>query len=189
MIPGGIISLANDRFGNPNSSLFLDSSYCTVDPGIYFDGGDFTVSGWILPLDLANSPYYILLDFSNGKGIDNVYISYSVGSTSQMPEIEIYNSASGLYTYTDSTIGLNLNVWNHLVAVLSGTTTMIYVNGTLGVTLVGSTLPTNINRTSCKIGRSSWYPTEKDAIAYFDDIRIYNVALDQSQINNLYLGA
>ena len=184
MIPGKKISLANDRFGNPNSSIFLNSGYCTVKPDIYFNGGSFTISGWIKPLDLSTSSYYVLIDFSNGQATDNVYLSY--GGSSAYGELEIYNSVTGNYKYTDSSIELNLNVWNHLAAVLSGTSTKIYVNGTLAGTKSNSEVPTNIYRSSCSIGRSSWYPSELDAVAYFDDIRIYNVSLSSTQINSIF---
>lgn len=184
LIPMTSVNLASDRFGNPNSALFLNSGYCSVKPGVYFHE-TFTITIWVEPLS-TGSYFNTVLDFSNGLGVDNVYLSYS---NKNVPSFFVYDKFA-FNNYTFSNISVNVGVWNHLALTMDESTVKIYVNATLARVASFLIKPTLVTRNSCLFGRSSWYPSSNnpDANAYFDDIRIYNTALDQNQINTIYIG-
>ena len=80
-----------------------------------------------------------------------------------------------------------LNSWNHVAAVLKGTTGYIYINGVLSSS---GTLnrPDNVNRVKNNIGADTW----GDAVlnGTYDEIKIYNTALSVANINlDMSIGA
>lgn len=80
---------------------------------------------------------------------------------------------------------LVLNQWVHLAAVMDDDKAFFYINGVLQGSASGwpSVLP--VNRSFCFIGRSNMYPNDQDADAYFDEIRIYNRTLSETEINDV----
>jgi hypothetical protein len=77
------------------------------------------------------------------------------------------------------TAALGLNTWSHLAATFDGSALKLYVNGTLvTTTVIAGTIPTSTG--VLRIGGNSiwgeWYA------GLIDDIRIYNRALTQTQI-------
>ena len=54
-----------------DSYLWLNSGYVTAPPGVYFNG-DFSVSVWIKPINLAS--WQRVFDFGNGPANNNVMI-------------------------------------------------------------------------------------------------------------------
>jgi hypothetical protein len=182
MIIGANVTLRPDRFDQPQSALYLNNGYCTVPPGVYFNGTPFTIMAWIKKIE--TNPQSRLLDFANGPSSDNVALSISNyegdnGGTS--PYLSIYqgNTAGSVianYTFT-------LGVWTHLASVFNGSQGFIYVNGTLHGNHTMS-IPNNVQRQNCFIGRSNWHATyaDPDANAFFDDIKIYNRALSSEEI-------
>jgi hypothetical protein len=89
-------TFVDDRFGNPQSALFLNNGFCQVKPAVFFFGGDFTVTFWIKQIQA--SPFARAIDFSNGYGINNVMfpVSYALNLQPMFGVIENYagNSAS-----------------------------------------------------------------------------------------------
>jgi len=150
IIPQLNINFASDRFGNANSSIFLNYGWGTVKPDYYFKGSSFVIMAWIMPLSLPTNNYFCLLDFSSTDNSD-VSVLYAVGGDG--PWFSIFFETQYLIS---STIQLKLNQWNHLAAVFNGTTMMLYVNGILGRTQTSSSILFNTNYTSCAIGGCSY---------------------------------
>lgn len=71
-----------------------------------------------------------------------------------------------------------LNTWRHLVITLDGTNASLYMNGTLIQTVSRPLLNTGVG-TSFRIGNNG-------VTMQFDDLKIYNTALSQTEITNLY---
>jgi hypothetical protein len=173
---GSNYSFTSDRFNSPNSAIYFNKGYLQVPAGVYFSG-DFTVTAWIY---LKSYQFYSrIFDFGNGKPSDNVILTM-VKTTSQICG-GIVNGSS--YTLIQSS-SISLNEWYFISFVLSGTTGFIYVNGSQIVT---GTLyvPNNITRTSNYIGKSNW-PSDLNADAIYDELKIYQVALSPDDIMNEY---
>ncbi len=147
-----------------------NNDYVLASPGVYFSG-DFTIECWVYPRSFAN--WSRIIDFGNGAGSHNVLLSYTYG-TSGAPGFYV----EGAQFQANQT--LPLNQWSHIAATLSGNTATIYINGVAAGT---STFPTpvNITRNNCYIGKSNW-GGDPYANAVFDELRIWNVAKTQAEI-------
>lgn len=177
--PGTSIAFGPDRFNNPNSALFLSNSYYSLPPGVYFTGA-FTILAWIKLLSASNSPH--LIDCGNGPNGDNVIASLAVATT-QTPFVQVYQS-SGTQNSNIATSAIPLGQWTHLAYVLDvmNQISYVYINGVVTAATNGTWAPLNVLRTKCFLGRSNWFPGDQDINGYVDEIKFYNLALNQSQI-------
>jgi hypothetical protein len=170
--------LGPDRFDNPQSALYLNNGYCTVPPGVYFNGSPFTITAWVKEVQFG----YVsrLLDFGNGYDIDNIVLTISAHTT-LCPFMLTFNAGTNDPSIYASSC-LSLGEWTHLAAVFDGSNGLVYLNGTPGASQ-SSASPQNVLRQNCFIGRSNWLSWgDQDADAYFDDIKIYNRALSADEI-------
>lgn len=168
---------AVDRFGRPDSALYLNNGYCAVKPGVYFDGSDYTISGWIKPIVFVG--WDRLLEFSNGPNTEIVDVSYDSGNNQiVISEIYFYNISK---VQLISTKAIKADEWTHIATTLNSTHLTLYLNGTYSNSIENSLRPLNVNRTICTFGQNSWWPGYPSN-AVFDDIRIYNRALSDQEI-------
>jgi len=165
------ISTAEAKFGQ---SLLLNTAnsyvnYLTTpdNVGFQFSTGAFTLEAWIYliskPLNIAaiiatntasftTGSYYFVVDSNNklqfgGSGISiSALISASTISTGQ---------------------------WYHVAATRSGTTTRIFINGTLEDTETGDTTSYNYSTDNLLIGRNGWDSSGTQGFhGYIDEVRI-----------------
>lgn len=78
----------------------------------------------------------------------------------------------------------DITKWNHYAFVKEGTTMSLYINGTLINSVTMSSYP-NWNVKTLVLGSNNADNTSKDGTAKFGDIRMYNRALDSSEIVGL----
>jgi hypothetical protein len=170
-------NLAPDRFGKAQSALYLNDGFCTVPPGVYFNGSPFTITAWVKEAQFVT--YGRFLDFGNGYSHENVVLA--IANPNPNPFLIISNA--GAYSpEIDASLFLSLGAWTHLAAVFDGSNGLVYVNGTPGVSRA-TAAPDNVVRQNCYFGRSNWLSNgDKDVQAYFDDIKIYNRALSHTEI-------
>jgi hypothetical protein len=182
-IPGTISSIGETICynGDPNpivnNALAMDGQddYAIAPARVWFNG-NYTIETWIYPRTFSN--WGRVIDFGNGPGVDNVLLGYTEG-TSGKPSLVNFG-AGGVGSLTSST-QLVLNQWSHLAVSFNGTTATMYINGALVATGT-MTAPNNVNRTSCLIGKSNFGPGDPNANAIFDELRIWNVARSQAEI-------
>ena len=174
-------SLTYDRFGYDNSALRLNSGYYCVPSGVYFNG-PFTTSVWVNVKSTGWSAR--VFDFGlNGWNSDNIVFSL-FRDNSLTSFFEIYFQ-SLLYNWKslNSNTDIVLNEWIHLAVTFDGSQASFYYNGKSS----GSSAqyqPRNLIRSTNYIGKSNW-PQDELANAVFDELRIYNRVLTQSEINSL----
>ncbi|GBL36283.1 hypothetical protein EMGBS15_18780 [Filimonas sp.] len=131
----------------------------------------------MLGISKAFSNWSRIIDFGNGAGSNNVLLAYTVG-TSGSPGLHIAG------TQIQSTSTLPLNQWSHVAATFSGGTGTIYVNG-IAAGSGSFPTPANVTRTLNYVGRSNWGEGgDPDANAVYDELRIWNVARTQSEIQS-----
>ena len=181
MSPGAGNTFINGKSG---MAVSLVNGYLTIPAGSYFNPSAFTVMVWIYPSELSDD--YTFIDFYNDPtGSDNIIISYSNKSNSGKSSFLMYDAGNQyLLSSVDSFVGLN--DWNHLAIVWDGHIVQLYLNGKEAANSTQFIAPSNILRNHCLIGRSSSYPSAPDASATFDEIKIYDIALDSSYILNYY---
>lgn len=169
---GGIVT-TNNIWSNNALDFDGGNNYVSLPAGVYFNG-DFTIECWVYPKSFGN--WSRIIDFGNGAGGHNVLLAYTYGTS----------GAPGLYiegTQIAANQTLVLNQWSHVAVTLSGNTATIYINGVAAGTGTFPT-PINITRNNCYIGKSNW-GGDPNANAVFDELRIWNIAKTQSEIQNL----
>ncbi len=173
---------SQDQFNSSKSALRVSNnhSFFAVPPGIYFSG-DFTVTVWCKVYSFGFWNRFI--DFSvNGTNSNNIIISLSYGLNS----LHHHNASFSILNDGNENIHFGVtelpyNKWFHLATVLKGTTSFIYVNGILDSDKFNVNIPKNVTRYMNYIGKSPW-SHDAYANADFDEIKIFNRALDASEI-------
>ncbi len=185
-----------DQSGQGNTGTLIGSPTKTVGKigqGLQFDGSSqyidagtpvmptsaFTLSGWIYPTSYASVQGQIISKGYDGSNTQWELILLNSGKA----QIDTYVSPTQKGVTSNATIPLNK--WTYLTGSFDGTTWRIYVNGTLDSSNVQSAPVA----TSAKleigaadiIGSPGQYFPGK-----IDDARIYNRALSNTEIKQLY---
>lgn len=177
MTNGVNASMTKDIFENPNSAINLNGGYFELPPGVYFNGS-FTVT---VLIKVSIKRESTLFDFGNGIGQDNVLLDFL--SNTDNPCLYVYDSSTQYYV--EANVELVTGKWEFLAFVVDGSTGYIYLNGEK---VASGTIkaPSNIIRTNNYFGKSNW-PTYLNAYADFDELKIYNRALNIQEITEEYL--
>ena len=174
-----IVRLDSDRFGKADSSLLMSDGYYLMPPGMYFNGS-FSVLAWVKINSIRKNSR--LMDCGNGAPSNNVVLALSE-NTSGRPYIEVMSGTS-IPPKIVSSIALSLGFWHHLAwTVNAQRNASFYVNGTFQVSGNSVNLANPVNRIQCYIGRSA-FPNNEDSDMYADEIKIYNRALSQAEVQN-----
>jgi len=152
-------------------------------------GGGFTVCAWVR-FDLV-SYYERIIDFGNGSGDSGgMPIWFGREGSSNNLTLESWINSNGT---TNRTLGrlvapnaITNGSIEYYCATISGDTMRIYVNGVLKAEKKGHPI-LNVSRSRNFIGRSNWCSNDPDFKGFMDEVRIYNRALTEAEINNLYL--
>ena len=188
---GTVISglLSNDRLGNANSSYYLNgqTDYITVPSVSSMLPNRLTMSVWIK----------IPSNYTGNNGIGPIirarfygYVLWFDSSNGSIINILHHNSSATTTTNTPSNI--NDNQWHQIVGTFDGTNNNLYLDGQLISTAVTTTL-SNLYYVSdgpVAFGRDGNNPSTATAMyqGWIDDIGIWNRALSQQEITNMYNG-
>jgi len=171
---GHTVTLHNGASFDTNGISFdyTQSQYGDFAPTSMFANNDMTAIGWVYVRSYQT--WSRLFDFGNGSGGDNVLVAVTQG-TSGIPVFST-NGADNIYSGQT----LPLNQWAQVVAVQSGTTGIIYINGQQVASSTNNGIA-NDTRNYNYIARSNW-----GGDAYLDgkiaSLKIYNRALTQIEI-------
>jgi Concanavalin A-like lectin/glucanases superfamily len=167
-------TLVNAPIFNYNSIDFdyNNNQFAVIGPTNMFSGGDMTAIGWVYIRSYQS--WSRLFDFGNGELANNVILAISEGTFG----LPTYSTTGADNIYSSQT--LPLNQWVQLVAVQTGSTGLIYINGTR-VASAANTGIENLTRMYNYIGRSNW-----SSDAYLDgkvsSLKIWNRALTAGEI-------
>jgi uncharacterized protein YjdB len=186
------ISSVPDRHGNLNAAYHFDgyTSYITVpdNPQLRLSNTDFTLSAWI-KLETYNTYYGSVIFGKRYTGLNNGW-TMTVGGQAASPIGSInFGPGGGAINATGSSI-ISLNQWVMVTCIYTLATQQlsIYVNGVLDVTAT-NILPANSSITALMyIGKDD---PSVPANGYFfqgsmDEMRIYNRAINNTELQNLY---
>ena len=199
---------ANDESGNGNNGTVNGATLTTDRFGIAnmaysFDGVDDYIQTNYLGIPGSNSRSFSLWYFTNAFGQSQTLLSYGLDDISSN-YINIWTSSSctglGLdisYSYKDYSNSVSIGQWNHYVFVIDNLTgtylnnVILYKDGVLMTTLCNSSgLTTQINtllQYSMTFGK--YHAQSIDFLnGKLDDIGIWNRALTQQEISDLYNG-
>ncbi len=174
-------TLTTDRLGNSNSAYTFDGTddYIEAQDSATLDlTTDMTLAAWIYPTETKTQ---VIIRKSSSITPPPPY-GLALSETGDT----IFNlSPTGQFTQLRKT-GYELNKWSFIVGTYDGTTMKLYVNGNLEETLSTSG-SLNQNDGPLLIGTRLHLPADTFK-GKLDDIRIYNRALSESEIEALYIG-
>ncbi|MCK9426589.1 MAG: FG-GAP-like repeat-containing protein [Ignavibacteriaceae bacterium] len=173
-----------DRFGNAGKAYAFDGISSYIDIGDQGDINDFTISIWFNCLDNSKTPFLVGAGNSNNEILD-----LRVENTGTLHYLVSRFTANSQEGYLDFQVPLQR--WNHAVITRVGGTVKLYFNGQTGtivLTMNEGSLDGAINlHKSLVIGANNYLPNKTDFFpGSLDDIRIYNRALTQAEINLLF---
>jgi hypothetical protein len=172
-------TLTTDRFGNPNSAYSFDgiNNYIGLanTSALNFTSGGFALAAWV-NFSQNNSDNLIIakhncgiisgyfLGAGNFGGPSNVFNFY-VSSDSRLRTTETYNDGK----------------WHLVVGVYDGSTQYLYVDGVLKVSQAKTYVNTNTANITIGSGTNCGY-----FAGSIDEVRIYNRALSEAEIQEIY---
>ena len=183
-------TLIDDRFGNQKSAYNFDgvNDSISVDDGSQFNfSNHLSLSLWVKPRVSQKNSYAGLIDKSHSHNSNNGVVKSWILQQND----RITNNFGFGYCYNNScvstknAISLDTNIWNHLFISKANKVVKVYKNGILISTYQNSVSSIDTNGTLPLIIGSvnNWNRFFNGII---DDIRIYNRALSESEIQQLY---
>jgi hypothetical protein len=169
-------SLTTDRFGKSQSAIALNNGYYKMPAGVYFNSS-FSFMAWV---KLREITYWSrIMDVANQGPVDNVAFALNKEISGGITSLITSGTYWGL-TYPTTT-KFTLNSWQHVAFVLNYPTNYLYLNGNLMATATSTILPRNVIRRYNFVGKST-FPGDSYAVADLDEIKIFNRALTQQQV-------
>jgi len=190
------VSYTSDRKGKPNSAISFSgssNSYVHVDQNHPFNLSEFTYSCWLNPNSGFGVPYQGFIDFISRWGHwgpNNQSYAFSLSTSGKIKGMiyNLVNSNEGHpenYTVFETDKSITPNTWTHVAIIYKNGRLYIYING--GKVLdIKSLQPQYSSSYGLFIGKR---PETIQLSAYsgaMDDLRIYNMALSDTQIKALY---
>ena len=184
-------TLIEDRFGNKKSAYSFDgvNDYISVDDGSQFNFENaLSLSLWVRPKGSQNN-YAALLDKSHPLNTYGSYKGWVLQQSRNRTNYQYFgfgNGNSWSNTHGDTyKISMESDKWNYLTITKVNTTIKYYLNGNL--TVIEHVSNSNI---SSNYDLSLYIGSARALSRFFqgdlDDIRIYNRALSESEIKQLY---
>jgi len=160
---------------------FDDYAYIPAASTLIANQPGFSMSCWVYPTN--TSPAFPNFDgvigFRNELNAD----FYILQLSSNTWECRLRNSANQIYTLSSATV--QLNTWQHVALVFTGSALEFYHNGTLATTLAASGMITN-TAVDFNIGRIPFQTTPFNLTGKIDDAALWSKALSASEINCIY---
>jgi hypothetical protein len=196
-------ALTTDRFANANKAYSFNglNSYIIVPDNNSLDlSNQYTLSAWISIPDYTTGPA-----LPNGSGVidgnrtilgkpknSGWATGYNLSSGPNGQSTNLLSVAANMVCCPNIGLGSNLepstNVWYHFASTYDGSVIKIFINGELDNSLQASFIldnssePLYFGKEFTLVG-DNWYRWFKGEI---DDIAIWNRALTQEEINDLY---
>ena len=166
-------SFTTDRNGNANQALNLTVAVSASIANLPISNAARTVSVWVRPANTSNDHVV----FSYGLANNNLAYGFSIQPTT------VNNFAWGSNDF-GANIQLPVATWRHVVCTYNASgIASIYIDGALISSATRSTW--NTSNSDFYLGK-----TPNGSISYsglIDDLKIYNYALSQAEITNLYV--
>jgi len=166
----GSAQISTSVFKYGTGSMSLSASGNTLrtqynNPSLSMGTGDFTIEGWVYLSSTPSTNGVFQMSGTSGGFVNNQTANLALGTNSSSTW-QIY--AKNTYTISSSTT-IPVGSWIHFALVRSGTTTVLYINGTALITLTAD----STNYSTPYIGLGSIYDATSYPLGgYIDDLRI-----------------
>jgi hypothetical protein len=187
--------LLNEGTGTTAYDYSGNGHYGTLNSGVSWTTAGYSGNGAYYnatasALITINSPFTLTANWTATMWVnrwESKSVSTLISGTSYALKLEQYNSTNRVgythYSVVDNTLGYTtpLNSWIHLAFVETSSGVAVYADGILMATNVATS---SLNATALGLDNYTTYTDYLDAT--LDDVRIYNQALTQLQITNIY---
>lgn len=183
-VQGGV-TWTSDRFGNTNSAALFDGINGNIivpnSSSLASPTNGLTIAGWV-SIDSDHNIVSSLIDKAPNDAYGQYNYTFEHVNNGQFKQV-INNGGTIIAAILQSSIPINQ--WCFIACSWNGTETTFYLDGTLIGTqpLAGTILPDN---NPVYIGLQKAGFLNNHFKGKIDDIRIYNRALSESEINSLY---
>ncbi|KJU84815.1 LamG domain protein jellyroll fold domain protein, partial [Candidatus Magnetobacterium bavaricum] len=178
-------TLTTDRFGNANKAYSFNNSYIEIADSNSLDIGtnSYTTVAWIKTNDVSTQGRI----FSKGASGCEIGYMMRLDATTHSITIENSNTKGGCYIVLTSSTLIDDNKWHFVVAVVERSSgAKIYIDGKIDASTNKDTSGLSVaNGLNAKIGMSYINPMEPFN-GSIDDVRIYNRALSDAEVQQLY---
>ncbi len=177
------ISYGNDRNNQANKALYMGATSASQ------------ATANLTNIPLGNSPRTISMWYraDSSSSISNPLFSYGTDTNNNAIMLTVNFDASnrmllaefggvGYSTNAVLSATYNANIWHQYVITYTGTQIKMYLDGALVNTLLYSL--TNTTGTQFNVGNR--ISTNDLSAGWYDDLQIYNTALTDAQVNQLY---
>ena len=166
-----------------------EDNYVTIPNESDYDlTGNITVMAWM------KASYDSLRNFSTiiAKGMDSSG-GWALQKASRDNAMSFYVDVSGMPWYgIQAGVGVFDNEWHHIAGVYDGSNAYIYIDGGLDSNSVGCSGNMATNDWDVYIGENSQTldggTNAREWDGLLSDVRVYNYALTQSEVNDIYTG-
>ena len=140
-------------------SVFFDGTgdYISVGGGNMVFAGDFTIECWVYPARSSYVNYIGILGGSSGNFVP-IYV---------MSNGTLEGGIWGSSNIVNSSLAINLNQWNHIALVRSGSSIRFYINGVQDTASTNSSTLTIVNPAIATTPSVSW-------LGYISNMRVVN---------------
>ncbi|SDP95026.1 Concanavalin A-like lectin/glucanases superfamily protein [Mucilaginibacter sp. OK268] len=188
----GDVTVTTDRFGYPRGAFYFNgtSSYMSVPDAaeLRLNNTDFTLNAWVR-LDAYNASYGSAILTKRFTGANNGWVWTITGNSSSPTGVLSYGPGGGSTNAFGSTV-IGTGTWAMVTSIysLANQQLSIYVNGVLDHTVSGISTANASVTAALYIGRDN--PSVASNGYFFqgalDEIRIYNRAINGTELQQLY---
>jgi len=148
-----------------------------------FGTNDFSVAFWFNTQEQAS-----LFDLAGDRKVGshgNFFDIRMLGNGGAVrPEVDQDSSGTNINYFDSTTIGLNDGNWHQVATVRMGNSLTLYIDGQLDKTASANGIANISNNNDFRLGRS--YAGFPNAVVQYDNLRIYNRALSECEIQLLF---
>ncbi len=170
--------------GKIGNAVHLQSrKYVKLPEGLVSSLSDFTISGWV-KLDYAYK-WYRIFDFGSNT---SVYMQFTTANNESVAQFGITLNDWQSEQRVDGSIGISAGKWHHFAITLLNKTGIMYIDGkNVSGKKYLSLCPLNLGKTvNNYLGRSHYQDDRNNLQGLLDDFRIYNRALNPTEIAALF---
>lgn len=189
-VDGAVVSFANGLAGG--GALFdgiNDQIWAADNNDLSFNGttdAPFSMSFWVYKNNTNDGGVFAKLDNTTAGNAE-----WTTYTGSMRPQLAIYDNTTANNKTFSLTPAMTTGTWNHVVFAFDGSSTVGYLNGNLGtigvvttgtyVAMHNTTIPVRLGvAISANVTYRTWLSGR------LDEVRIYNVALNQREVTSLY---
>lgn len=180
ILSGGVVE-STDRFGNSFNGYAFDGVDDAINIGgtelLYAISDDYTLSAWINPSTFPTGEMTILSNYDGASGFSLLLSDISGGVADEL-KADVFGAG-----FVNGGI-LTLNSWNHVaMTFVKGQSMKLFLNGQVTAEVTPVDVSVGLTSNEIVIGNG----IQGLFNGSIDDVRIYGEALDEIEINSLYV--